>query len=63
MHHIGPLELVRNDIDAFQFFQMIGEPDKAIRYFKECIEGQDYWIQLHYACWWEVSEGNCFRHL
>lgn len=33
---------------------MLGEPDKAIKFFKECIEGQDYWIQLHYACWWEV---------
>ena len=34
---------------------MVGEPDKAIKYFKECIEGQSFWIQLHYACHWEVN--------
>ena len=33
---------------------MLGEPDKAINFFKECIDGQDYWIQLHYACNWEI---------
>jgi len=34
---------------------MVGQPDKAIYYFNECIKGQDFWIQLHYACNWEIT--------
>lgn len=34
---------------------MLGQPDKAIKYFNECIEGQSYWVQLHYACHWEIT--------
>lgn len=33
---------------------MLGQPDKAIEHFNECIRGQDFWIQLHYACNWEI---------
>lgn len=31
-----------------------GKPDNAITFFHQCIEGQSFWIQLHYACYWEI---------
>lgn len=33
---------------------MLGQPDKAIVHFNECINGQSFWIQLHHACNWEI---------
>ncbi|XP_015781978.1 tetratricopeptide repeat protein 39A isoform X1 [Tetranychus urticae] len=34
--------------------KIIGNPDKAIEYYVECIKGQSFWRQLNFACYWEI---------
>ncbi|XP_074598326.1 tetratricopeptide repeat protein 39A-like isoform X2 [Brevipalpus obovatus] len=34
--------------------QIIGNPDKAIDFYLQCINGQTFWKQLNFACYWEM---------
>lgn len=34
--------------------QIIGNPDRAIEFYHQCIKGQTFWKQLNFACYWQM---------
>ncbi|RWS23921.1 tetratricopeptide repeat protein 39B-like protein, partial [Leptotrombidium deliense] len=35
--------------------QITGNPDNAINYYLQCVDGQKHWVQLHNACYWKIT--------